>query len=395
MRALLTRCVNSALRFAGFGGTLKEMVKPKTAGEVERVFYIANEVIPTLQLSFYKPLQPLVDVGQIVSDTLTAAQMKAQTSDVNTKNWVLERLQTFKPSVMIFCRYSGPYVPDMLAYASQNGIPTIFHLDDDLLGIPKEIGQKKYEYHNHPSRLEAVRTLLGRADFIYFSTDKLKERFESKHRIQTPSLAGKIYCSGEVMAKAQEIKPLKIGYMGFDHAHDFELALPALIDVLDAFPDVVFELFGSIPKPAVLERFGARISVIEPVRGYSDFMKKFASLGWAIGICPLADTEFNAVKANTKWVEYTSVGAATIATGGTIYDGCCADGCGVLAISNDDWKNALSALITDNSRRLDLVKKAQKKLQNEYSVDALRHQVLEVIARAKQLKHSHSATHSV
>ena len=353
-----------------------------------RVLYVANSFIPTLQLSFVKPLQALVDAGELIAELLSEKQMK----DLFGKNvrgaaslrWTMRRIADFRPDLIVFCRYSGPHVCAILDQAQAAGIATLFHLDDDLQNVPREIGQTKFEFHNHPDRVQAVQALLDRSDLVYCSTPALLARLQ-RRGLDERGIAGDIYCSGEVMSPPPQGEPLKIGYMGFDHAHDFQLALPALVRVLDANPQVRFELFGSIPKPAELERFGDRVATLKPVPDYQQFMAKFASLGWAIGICPLVDTPFNAVKANTKWVEYTAIGAAVLATAGGVYDECCAGGCGVL-VGNDDvqWEAALARLVTDAEARHAMVAKAQARLRAEYSVEALRAQVLQRLERARR-----------
>jgi glycosyltransferase involved in cell wall biosynthesis len=237
--------------------------------------------------------------------------------------------------------------------------------------------------HNQPQRLATVRHLAESADLIYVSTDPLGARLREQG-FTTPIRPGRIYCSGSVINPA-ELRPVtRIGYMGFDHAHDFKLAIPALLRFMDAYPHVTFELFGSIPKPPELERLGERIRVVPPVRDYAEFLRHFASLNWDIGICPLADMPFNAVKANTKWVEYTSVGAAVIATAGTIYDECVSGGCGLLAETDDQWFRALDQLTSDPQARHAMVQRAQRKVEAEYSVPRLRDQVLGVLEEASQ-----------
>jgi glycosyltransferase involved in cell wall biosynthesis len=200
-----------------------------------------------------------------------------------------------------------------------------------------------------------------------------------------PMLAGDIYCAGAVIRPPLNRPVTKIGYMGFDHAHDLALILPAIVTVLRKNPSLSFELFGSIPKPAALEEFGERVTLIPPVKIYAEFLEKFATLNWDIGLCPLATTPFNRVKANTKWVEYTSVGAAVIATRGMAYDDCCAAGCGELAETPEEWVAALENLCNDKNRRYQMVAAAQARLQREYTDDALREQILTVIQRAREL----------
>lgn len=353
-----------------------------------RVLFVANALIPTLQLSFFKPLASIIDQDGLYTDLLSEQQMKEQFGkrlrEAEVEKWINERVAKFKPTVIVFCRYSGPHTAYLTKLARKARIPTVFHVDDDLLNVPVEIGQKKYEFHNHPVRLEAVRHLLENVDLVYCSTEALKQRFVS-YGLRSTFKVGEIYCSGKVLVPAVNRPVKKIGYMGFDHAHDLETVLPALIQVLRRNPEIEFELFGSIPKPAVLEEFGARVNVIPPVPNYEEFLTKFSSLNWDVGICPLAKTDFNAVKANTKWVEYTSVGTAVVASADTIYDTCCSDGCGALATTTEQWLSAIEVLIHDSQKRSMQVVAAQKRLKDEYSVDRLQRQVLDVLSSAVRL----------
>ena len=168
-----------------------------------------------------------------------------------------------------------------------------------------------------------------------------------------------------------------------DHAHNLDMILPAIERLLDRNPHVEFELFGSIPVPLTLERFGDRVVTAPPVADYSKFLDEFAARDWDVGICPLVPIDFNLMKANTKWVEYTGSGAAVVASRGTVYDECCSEGCGILADTEDEWFAALDRLVNDDSERLGMVERAQDRLERDYSVGRLREQVLEVMTLAK------------
>lgn len=351
-----------------------------------RILFVANAYVPTLQLNFIKPLTKLLNEGHVAYALLSEQQMKeAYGTELRTRKvekWIDWRFGQFEPSLVVFCRYSGPHAKYILSLTEKNKIPCIYNIDDDLLNVPIELGKKKYEFHNHPLRLDAVKILLANVSLVYCSTEALKKRLRSLGYEGQRYVAGKLFTSGEVMVPATLREVKKIGYMGFDHAHDFELALPAIIRILRQHIDITFELFGAIPKPAALDEFGDRVSVIPPVPDYERFMQKFSTLSWDIGICPLAQTPFNEVKTNTKWVEYTSVGTAVIATGGTIYDACCSDNCGLLVKGEEEWIEALSTYISKPEERFNIVKNAQKKLVEQYSLDRLREQVLDVFSLA-------------
>ncbi len=355
----------------------------------ERVMFVANAYVPTLQLSFVKPLADLVDSGDVTTDFIFEEQMKktfgGRIRDSIVCRWIEKKLDQFQPTIIVFCRYSGPHVKFMTQWARKNNVPTVFHIDDDLLGIPKDIGEGKYKLHNHPDRLGTVNHLLNAATLVYCSTQKLTKRFSSivdENRIY----AGKVYCSSEIMVPVKKGGRKKVGYMASaDHAHNLKMVLPALVRVLEEFDDIELEFFGSISIPDDLQRFSGRIFTAPPISNYNEFLQEFAKREWDVGICPLVPIHFNQMKANTKWVEYTALGIAVIATKDTVYDDCCDEGCGVLAESVDDWYNGLKLLLNNQEARFEQVRRAQEKLGKGYSIENLREQVKFVFERTKQL----------
>jgi hypothetical protein len=349
-----------------------------------RLLFIANAVIPSLEIFFFQPLKSLQDSGLVEISCLTEENLNASFQDPTgkeTEEWIGTEVSRFVPDLIVLCRYSGPQSKTIFSMAKALGIKTIYHLDDDLLNIPPELGQKKYRAHNAPSRIESVTTGLQEADLIYCSTTKLMDRVIDIG-FNRPIVAGSICSSSEILRLPRRRPSCKVGYMGFDHAHDLDGILPALTTFLRRNPHVQFELFGSIPKPSVLDEFGERISTVAPIRIYSDFRRHFSTMGWDVGICPLADTPFNHMKTDLKWVEYTAAGIAVIATAGIVYDDCCSDGCGMLAADEASWVSALETLCNDHDYRYRQVKNAQAKLSALYSIDRLRSQILEVFALA-------------
>jgi glycosyltransferase involved in cell wall biosynthesis len=352
-----------------------------------RVLVIANGNIPTLQLSISVPLQKLMDVKKCSVRVVTEQQLKErygkQLRSEQAWSWLQELVIAVNPTVMIFCRYSGPHSEALIALANQLSVVTLYFIDDDLLNVPKELGQKKFEFHNHPLRLSAVKGLLRDSDLIYCSNARLKQRLANLPGllINGKLVAAEIFCAAEVIAPAEKRECLTIGYMGFDHAHDFSIAVPAIVKILQTHPLVKFELFGKIPKPPELEVFGQRILELAPVESYEAFLHALATRKWDIGIAPLAKTEFNLAKNINKWIEYSAAGVATVASVGLIYDECCADQCGILC-DDSQWFESLEALVTNPELRFSLVLNAQRRLAQEYSIDRLTDQLLSVFNQA-------------
>ena len=379
-----------------FESVLRTEVRPVGAvPEAERLLFVANANVPTLQLSFEKPLAPLVNRGEIKSELLTEAVLREEPGllgDAERETrWIDRYLDAYGPSAIIFCRYSGPAHRPIIEWAKRQRVPVIYHIDDDLLAIPPDVGERKHALHNSPERIATVRALLKSADLVYASTARLRSKL-LEYFPDISVVAGDIYCSSMVLRRASASRARKVGYMASaDHAHNLQMILPAIVAMLDRNPEVQFELFGSIPVPDELKRFGSRVATAPPIANYGRFLEEFAEYGWDIGICPLAPIDFNLMKANTKWVEYTTVGAAVVASRGTVYDDCCADGCGILADGVDEWLDWLERLIRNADERAEMVDRAQMKLERDYNIGRLREQVLGVLAKAHASGRSEAA----
>jgi hypothetical protein len=363
--------------------------------ETTRILFVANGEIPTLEICFLRPLEALFENGSMDPLLIVEGQIrKVMGPDAiveKAQDWLREKVEAHRPEIVVFCRYSGPLASFLVDLLHDKNIPVIYHVDDDLMNVPSEIGDVKFKEHNSPQRLMSVSALLARSDLVYCSTPRLLERISEldyHNNLQT----GPSHCSGEIYRQPIERPVRRVGYMGFDHSHDLEMILPDLVRFLEDRPEVHFELFGTIPVPEALLEFGDRVSSVLPVRPYEAFLDKLVSLDWDIGIAPLANTRFNYYKANNKWVEYTSAGYAVIATAGMSYDECCAEDCGILVAEPSGWYDAFIALCDDPARRCDMVRNAQVRLVREYSKQRLRQQVLTMFDQAKAARMSATST---
>ena len=197
------------------GGSGKKEKVPK---HQQRILFIANAKIPTLQLGFLKPLAGQQESGDIGIEILTEPELRKLKDDRE----VVSKVKGTRPDLIVFCRYSGPNGAAILAAAKALSIPTVYHIDDDLLHIPPELGEKKHVYHSAPERVSQVRHLLDHVTLIYCSTEKLLTRLRQLG-IRTPAFAGKIYCAADVIRRP-EIRPVtKVGYMAIvDNTHNLD-----------------------------------------------------------------------------------------------------------------------------------------------------------------------------
>ncbi len=354
----------------------------------ERVMMIANSCLASVQMSLEKPLAGQVDSGVMETGFISEEEMRetfnSELAHSTVCAWLARRLHVFSPTILVFSRYSGPHARFLRLWASQRRIPTIYHIDDDLLAVPRDLGPAKYAIQNDPSRLSTVRYLLDNVDLVYCSTARLKARLDD-HGITASIRAGEISSAGDVIVPARRKTATTIGYMATrDHAHDFKIVVPAIVKYLRRNPSIVFEIFGSVPKPVELDEFGPRIVTTAAIGDYEAFLAAFAKREWDIGIAPLAPIAFNLMKSVTKWVEYTSVGVAVIASRDTVYDACCDAGRGLLAGTEQEWLAALEVLTHDDATRFLQVQKAQRELREAYNVTRLTQQLLSVFGEARE-----------
>lgn len=366
--------------------------KPVVQGSgARRVLLVANGIIPTLHISFLKPLAELEEQGLVRLVTITEKEiLQARAANRDDPDgagaaYARARVEAARPDLAVFCRYSGPEAVTMVGRLREAGVPVVFHIDDDLLNVPRELGEKKFLEHNRSERTQTVRFLLDSADLVYCSTPRLRERF-IELGISRELEAGAIYCAGDVVAPAELRDVRTIGFMGNDKTPELEALVPVIAGALTRHPALRFELFGSMAMPEELAIFGDRVQATPPIGDYDAFVARFRSLRWDIGLCPLHKTPFNRVKADTKWVDYTSIGAAVIASRDTAYDACCSDGCGLLVDSAEEWAAAIDHLVTDPAARHAQVQSAQAKMCDRYSLERLTAQVLAMFDGACERK---------
>lgn len=154
-------------RLLGLVAGLLADPKRKQSAQARRILLIANGVIPTLEISFLKPLAPLVSAGLVKLIVMTEAEIKAAISSAKSVEGLApiahDMVVASSPDMSVFCRYSGPLAAELVASLKASRVPVIFHIDDDLLHVPADIGPKHVE-HNRPERIGALRLLLEQAD---------------------------------------------------------------------------------------------------------------------------------------------------------------------------------------------------------------------------------------
>jgi SAM-dependent methyltransferase len=230
----------------------------------------------------------------------------------------VEDIDLYRADVVISHRVSLPKVADAVKvrrYCDRIGAKWIFDLDDDLLALSNDHPEQEIYAGFKPAILSAA----AGADRMWVSTAELAQtyaRFACEISIVRNTLDHRIWRAPAPSDDATA--PIRFIYMGTStHRQDFEkIVAPSFSKLAKEFGDKVH-----LDVVGVLDRVkaGDPWSLVAPphasASAYPGFVTWMQLLrGHAVGLAPLRDTPFNSAKSNIKWLEYSALGLATIAT---------------------------------------------------------------------------------
>jgi processive 1,2-diacylglycerol beta-glucosyltransferase len=256
----------------------------------------------------------------------------------------------------------------------QSGARFIYALDDDFLSLPVT-GSGYFT----AEKRRAVEYWLREADSVLVTTAILSERLQSHTArciVVTNALDERLLIGGapRPIETAYGRRRVVIGYMGtLTHEADWRLILPAWQHIYQRYLDrVEFQVIGVAEQAqALAQRIGVPVRVLQlsPAETeYPQFMLWFmAHAQWDIAVAPLLDTPFTRCKSDLKFLDYSALGAATIASRVPVYENSVRHGeTGWLAENTvESWINALETLIVDDERRIALARNAVRYVMTE------------------------------
>lgn len=337
----------------------------------------------TYYLSFHYVLEILHQQGEIDFAVLSS---KTILNYLNKQSYQIDSfinnvLEDIDPQTVIFSRYGLPYGKLIWQTCQEKQINTIYHIDDDLLNIPSSLGQKIQKQHGNQEVVQEREYLLSYVDLIYASTDYLN-RTLAKRFPQQQVFSG-IYAPylGSLINKSKFLNSndFTIGYMGSKgHINDLKMIAPAIARILNEYPQMKFETFGTISVPDELKVFSNRITSHKVKLNYSQFLQKLYELNWDIGLAPLENTEFNQCKAPTKFIEYAACDIPTIASNVNVYNRF-VDSEEVILAEPSQWYEKIKLSIENSDLRKMLLNNAKARCENEFNLEILEKQVCQVI----------------
>jgi len=295
-----------------------------------------------------------------------------------------------KADLVIFCRNTEPRYRLYLDYALDHDIPFIYDIDDNFFEIPLDtpLGQ----YHRDPVRIQMLNYYLRSADLVRVYSKPLLERaanLNSQVQEIVAPLDWSLICPP---SRQPEDKRLRIIYATSRQRDKlFSIFSQALMQVLHEYPNQTQMYFWGF-MPTEFQDM-PNVHHLKYMLNYNQFMKKFSSMGFDIGLAPLLGDSFHRSKTNNKFREYGACGIAGIYSNVDVYTDCVQDGETGLLVPDEPeaWYSALVSLIEDEHLRRNIAQAAKAKVQQLYSHERFQEQwwqqIQFVLANAREKPH--------
>jgi len=288
-------------------------------------------VHPSSNYRAFHPLTELTRRGNLVATFTEEEELTPTDEEVET---ILEDFD-----VAFIGRYTQPEAVQLARRLTAGGMGVVWDYDDDVVRAERRAG--------FDGMAEVV-------DVITTTNDALAERYREMG-------ARTVIAVPNYLTRASLVTPRRkhdgtvLGYIGWiDHQDDWDgLGLrEAVEDLLDAHPDLRVESVGPIDLRLPAERYHSYGAL-----AFDQLPQAIA--GFDLAIAPLIDKPGNATRSDIKLKEYAIAGVPWLASPFGPYVDFGEDQGGRL-VADDDWFDALHALLCDGKARRKLGKRGQK-----------------------------------
>lgn len=310
-------------------------------------------------------------------------QVEQLTAAGFTVTWIpyelCSRISALNCRMMVF--YRCPLtegIEDAIRMAKAINVRVYYDIDDlvfdtaftdQIPSIAKLSRAEKAIYDDGVVRMGATMRL---CQYGITTTERLKEEMEKA----LPIVHVNRNCASEEMLAicenvrkkrpvAQSRKDIVIGYFSgsITHNSDFEMVMPALIRIMDEYPDVRLLLMGELDLPPVLNGYKARI-IRRPLVDWKKLPEIIGSVD--INLAPIENTIFNEAKSENKWMEASLVEVCTVASRVGAFAHCIQNGVTGFLCSENEWYDVLSKLVCDSQLRMETAKNAYQYCRERY-----------------------------
>lgn len=179
---------------------------------------------------------------------------------------------------------------------------------------------------------------------------------------------------------------VRMGWQGgASHYEDLYFLKDVIKEVLEKNKTAKFVYFGDMRFKGLFKNCPQDQIEWHHWVSHSTYPYKLGLMNLDIGLCPLVDNRFNRNKSAIKWMEYSLMGMATVASNIPPYSPVIDNGrTGILCGASDTkgWVDALNDLISDKHKRMNLAKRAEEEVLTNHNANTKAHLWIEAYEKA-------------
>lgn len=259
-------------------------------------------------------------------------------------------------------------IKKLVEIAKDHGKKIVYEVDDLVHGVDPHNPSYEILNRQNTALFDHVDYILANCDLITVTTEILGEEYKKMFNKPYAVCPNSIDLDKDWnVKKFDKGKKLRIGWSGGNsHIKDIEMISDVLKDIAEDYQDRIQLVFMG-HTPTTLDHVDIEYhGFIE----YDEYPQRLAEINLDIGLCPLEAGRFNESKSNIKWIEYSALNIATVASAIPPYSNTIENGKTGLLVKNrySKWYNAIKRLIEDDKLRNEIAQNAYNEINKNYNI---------------------------
>jgi glycosyltransferase involved in cell wall biosynthesis len=278
----------------------------------------------------------------------------------------------------------GPFSPHYKDF----GIMPVNMDHPDLGSTPMWVdGVGNFDVKRNRKLRQSFINIVRKADCVTVSTpplQKLYSRFHDNVVVMPNAIDFGLWKKPDATHNSGKVRVLYTG--AANHREDWMFVKSVLEELQKKYDNWTLVLVGMDwhNYDATLDNSRVEYHGWADIDAYPFLMK---SLFCDIGITPISESPFNDCRSSIKWLEYSALKMATVATNYGPYARDCKDGDNVLLVKEKgEWFGALSRLLEDEKTRKGLGERAYRSAKARFDLDHVVDQWMDVFNQQKQIQ---------
>lgn len=284
-------------------------------------------------------------------------------------------------TVLILQRQANPYLVYLARAFKNSGRSLIFEIDDLLTEVPAHLSAYR---HHAKTRTDLIR-VMGEADIITVTTERLKRSLASYHNDIVPIMSSICSDLDEKGSTATATPPCPTVLLASSDTVGCDFIIDAL-KALQADPQIQIRIvtIGAIGN--FLAAKGLKIDQ-HGLMSREQFIEMARNLAPAIGVIPLDYSPFSSCKSEIKYVDYSAAGIVSACSAVPPYSDAIINGVTGVLVQNtpEAWETALRKLFADPSASTAMAAAAQHHCMQRYDLDVAAEIWNNTIRRAEEI----------